>query len=283
MLLDAGFGDVQLSRGVRVQRGMKNAALIVTFLLATGTAQAGWFDECDHRAHRSANADMAGVTHVIVIAKAGSLRVEGRDGARTIAASGEVCSSDEDLLRDIKLTATVSGSTATIEVHIPTMSGWNFFGSSNAALDLTVVLPSNVPVDINDTSGSMTVVNVGRCSIDDTSGEIDVRRVHGDLTIRDTSGAIIVDDVAGNVHIPRDSSGEIEIRRVGGGVAIDEDSSGAVTISNVKRNVYIGHKGSGSIYVSDVGGDFTVDHKGSGGIDYARVAGRVSIPERHRR
>ncbi|HEY2321978.1 MAG TPA: hypothetical protein VGJ82_03855 [Thermoanaerobaculia bacterium] len=262
---------------------MKNAALIVTFLFAAGAAQAGWFDECEHRAHRAAQIDMAGVTHVIVIAKAGSLRVEGRDGARTVAATGEACSSDEDVLRDITLTATRSGSTATIEAHVPSLNGWNFFGSGNAALDLKVTLPSNVPVDINDTSGAMIVLNVGRCSIDDTSGEIDVRRVHGDLTIRDTSGAIYVDDVAGNVHIPHDSSGEIEVRRVAGGVAIDEDSSGGVTISEVKRSVFIGSKGSGSIFVSDVGGDFTVEHKGSGGIDYARVAGRVNIPERHRR
>jgi hypothetical protein len=262
---------------------MKNAALIVTFLFAAGAAQAGWFDECEHRAHRAAQIDMAGVSHVIVIAKAGTLRVEGHDGARTVAATGEACASDEDVLRDITLTATRSGSTATIEAHVPSLNGWNWFGGSNAALDFTVTLPSNVSVDINDTSGAMAVLNVGTCSIDDTSGEIDVRRVHGDLTIRDTSGAIIVEDVAGNVHIPRDTSGEIEVRRVVGGVAIDEDTSGAITISNVKGNVFIGHKGSGSIYVSDVGGDFTVDHKGSGGIDYVRVAGRVSIPERHRR
>lgn len=261
---------------------MKNAALVVTFLFVAGTAHAGLFDECDHRAHRSAQLDLAGVTHVIVIAKAGSLRVEGRDGTRTIAASGEACSSEEEVLHDITLTATRNGSTATIEAHVPSMN-WSFFGSNSAALDFTVTLPPNVPVDITDTSGAMTVVNVGTCSIDDTSGEIDVRRVHGSLTIRDTSGAIYVDDVAGDVHIPRDSSGEIEVRRVGGGVTIDEDSSGAVTIGNVKRSVFIGSKGSGSIYVTDVGGDFTVDHKGSGGIDYARVAGHVSIPSRHNR
>lgn len=260
---------------------MKNTALIVTFLFAAGAAQAGWFDECDHRAHRSAQLDMAGVTHVIVIAKAGSLRVEGRDGARTVAATGEACASDDDVLRDTTLTATRSGATATIEAHVPSVTSWWF--SSSPTLDFTVTLPPNVSVDINDTSGGMTVVNVGTCSIDDTSGEIDVRRVHGDLTIRDTSGGIYIDDVAGNVHIPRDTSGEIEVRRVGGGVAIDEDTSGGVTISEVKRNVYIGRKGSGSIYVSDVGGDFTVDHKGSGSIDYARVAGHVSVPMRHRR
>src|ERR1043165_6916522 len=117
---------------------MKTAASIVTFLLAAGSAHAGWFDECDHRARRAAQVDMAGVSHVIVIAKAGSLRGEGRDGARTVVASGEAWSSDPDLLRDITLTATRSGSTATVEVHIPSLDGWNFFGGSNAALDLTV-------------------------------------------------------------------------------------------------------------------------------------------------
>ena len=261
---------------------MKNAAFVVTFLLIAGAAQAAWFDDCDHKAHRAAQLDMAGVTHVIVIAKAGSLRVEGRDGVRTVSASGEACSSDEDLLRDITLTATRSGSTATIEAHVPSTNNWSFFGDGDhAMLDFTVTLPPNVSVDINDTSGAMTVANVGACSIDDTSGEIDVRRVHGNLTIRDTSGAIYVADVEGNVHIPSDTSGEIEVKHVGGGVAIDEDTSGAVTISDVKRSVSIGEKGSGSIFVSDVGGDFTVDHKGSGSIEYERVAGHVSVPERH--
>jgi len=262
---------------------MKNAALIVTFLLTAGVARAGWFDDCDHRAHRSAQAGMAGVSHVIVIARAGSLRVEGRDGVRVVAASGEACADDDDVLRDTTLTATRSGSTLTVEAHVPSLSGWSFFGNSSPTLDFTVTLPPNVPVDITDTSGGMTVVNVGTCSIDDTSGEIDVRRVHGNLTIRDTSGGIFVDDVAGSVHVPRDTSGELSVQNVGGDVSIDEKGSGSVTIGRVKRNVWIGHKGSGSIYVSDVGGDFTVDHKGSGSIDYARVAGHVTIPERHRR
>ena len=275
---------VQLCGLMAVEADMKNAAFIVTFLFAAGAAQAGWFDDCDHRAHRSAQVDMAGVSHVIVIARAGSLRVEGRDGARALTATGEACADDDDLLRDTTLTATRSGSTVTVEAHVPSTNGWHFFGGfSSPTLDFTVTLPPNVEVEINDTSGGMTVVNVGSCSIDDTSGEIDVRRVHGNLTIRDTSGGIFVDEVAGSVHVPRDTSGELSVRNVGGNVAIDEKGSGSVTIAQVKRNVYIGHKGSGSIYVSDIGGDFTVDHKGSGSIDYARVAGHVSIPERHHR
>ena len=228
---------------------------------------------------------MTGVSHVIVIARAGSLRVEGRDGARNLVASGEACADDNDVLRDTTLTATRSGSTVAVEAHVPSASNCYIgcWGFNSPTLDFTVTLPPNVTVEINDTSGGMTVVNVGSCSIDDTSGEIDVRRVHGNLTIRDTSGGIFVNDVSGNVHVPRDTSGELNVRNVGGDVSIDEKGSGSVTIAQVKRNVWIGHKGSGSIYVSDVGGDFTVEHKGSGSIDYARVAGRVSIPERHHR
>src|SRR5258706_1624772 len=105
---------MQLCVAGDVEPVMKRAAIVLTFLIA-GAAQAGWFDDCDHHARRAAQMDMNGITRVIVIAKAGSLRVEGHEGARIIAASGEACSSEEDLLRDITLTATRSGSTATIQ------------------------------------------------------------------------------------------------------------------------------------------------------------------------
>src|SRR5258705_22449 len=130
-----------------VEPVMKRAAIVLTFLIA-GAAQAGWFDDCDHHARRAAQVDMNGVTRVIVIAKAGSLRVDGHDGARIISASGEACASEEDLLRDITLTATRSGSTATVEVHVPVMNGSFFFCGGSAALDLTVSLPPNLPGDI---------------------------------------------------------------------------------------------------------------------------------------
>src|SRR5947199_9520255 len=98
---------------------MKNAAFILTFLFAAGAAQAGWFDECEHRAHRSAQIDMAHVSHVVLNAKAGSLRVQGHDGVRTLPASGEACSSDHAVLAYITLTATPSGPTAPIEADLP--------------------------------------------------------------------------------------------------------------------------------------------------------------------
>jgi hypothetical protein len=252
----------------------------ITLMMFTTAAYASWFGECDHKARRNTQIDTNGVTRVVILAKAGWLRVEGRDGVRTITATGEACASDETALREIALVASRSGSVVTVEAKIPEVSRSFFLGSGSAALDFNVNLPPTLPVEIHDTSGSMEVANVGTAWIDDSSGDIEVRRVRGDLTIRDTSGGIYVEDVAGSVHIPSDSSGSIDIRRVGADVVIDDDSSGAVTIRNVKRNVVIGDKGSGSIFVSDVGGNFTVREKGSGHIDYERVAGKVSVPRR---
>lgn len=253
---------------------------VVTLLMFATAAHASWFGECDHKARRNTQIDTNGVTRIVVYAKAGSLRVTGRENVRGITASGEACASDDDVLRDIQLVASRSGSVATIEARIPRMETSFFLGGSSAALDFSVNLPSNIPLEIHDTSGGMEVANVATTSIDDTSGEIEVRHVRGDLSIRDTSGTIYVEDVSGSLRIPSDGSGSIDVRHVGGNVAIDDDGSGAVTIRDVTHNVTIGDKGSGSIFVSDVGGDFTVGEKGSGHIDYERVSGRVSLPRR---
>ena len=253
--------------------------IVLTLLTFTSAAHAGWFGDCDHKARRNAQIETNGATRVVVLAKAGSLRVTGREGVRGVTATGEACSSDAGLLKDIVLVSSRSGSVVTIEAKVPEHDGVSFFGGSSASLDFTVVVPANIAVEIHDTSGGMVVENLATTSIDDTSGDIEVRHVRGDLTIRDTSGGIYVEDVSGSVHIPSDTSGSIEVRGAGA-VTIDEDTSGAVTIRNVKRNVFIGEKGSGSIFVSDVGGDFTVREKGSGHIDYERVRGRVSVPSR---
>src|SRR5437867_3117821 len=76
--------------------------LIPAILLVAGTANASWFSDCEHRTRRSAQLSPEGITRIIVIAKAGELKVEGRNGG-AISAVGDACSSDEELLRDITL------------------------------------------------------------------------------------------------------------------------------------------------------------------------------------
>jgi hypothetical protein len=240
---------------------MRAIAIALTLFTATA-AHAGWLDPCEHDAARSASQSAAGVKRVVIIGRAGFLHIEGRAGATEIKANGTACAPIEEQLAGTRLTATRSGSEVTIEAIVSQQD--DSFFSPSPRLDFTVTLPAGIEINVADTSGEMTISNVGNARVVDTSGGMEIRKVTGNLSVRDTSGEIVVEDVSGDVHIPSDSSGSISIERVGGSVTIDED-------------------GSGSINVSDVRGNFTLGSKGSGSVDYSRVAGRVSVPDRHRR
>lgn len=250
-------------------RILTSAALAVV----AATASAGFFDDCDYTAARTASAPLAGATSIVIIGRAGGLRVCGMHGATEVRAKGTACTSDRDNLARITLTATRSGGAVRIEANVPSASS---FWSRNA-LDFEVTVPDNIPLRIDDSSGELRVENVGAADIHDGSGGLFVRNVSGDLAIDDTSGGISVAHVGGNVTII-DTSGSIEVDDAGS-VNIPSDTSGSVEIRHVKRDVIIGDKGSGHVFVSDVGGNFVVHHKGSGHVDYERVAGRVEIPQ----
>lgn len=230
--------------------------------LTAATAHADWFgSDCQEQAERSAAQSAAGATKVVIIGRAGFLHVEGRSGASEVRATGTACASIEEQLVGIRLNGSRSGSEVRIEAEVPSHDSAWF--SSSPKLDFTVTVPAGIAVDVVDTSGEMTISDVGNLNVVDTSGGIEIRHVTGDVSVRDTSGEIDVADVTGNVRIPSDGSGSIDVRRVRGSVTIDDD-------------------GSGSVNVSDIGGDFTVGSKGSGSIGYDGVKGHVSVPARHR-
>lgn len=236
--------------------------------------------DCQYDAGRKAAQSAAGVTKVEIVGRAGYLHIEGRPGASEIRADGQACAPIEEELAGIVLKATRSGSTVRIEAIVPEHD--SSFWQSSPKLDFDVTLPAGIAVDVVDSSGELTISNVGDLKVDDSSGGIEIRHTTGNVRVRDSSGEIVIEDVRGDVYIPQDSSGSIEITGVTGGVTIDEDSSGSIDIRNVQRNVAIGSDGSGTIDVTDVGGDFTVGSKGSGSIDYDNVRGKVSVPSRHR-
>ncbi|HEV8660950.1 MAG TPA: hypothetical protein VGS96_20280 [Thermoanaerobaculia bacterium] len=251
--------------------------LLAFMLVFAASARAGVFD-CSESAARRVSATASGVTRVVVIGHAGSLRISGRPGAREVVATGTACADSKDMLNDIQLRARQSGSELRVEAAIPELSG--FFGWNHGKLDFEVTLPDSVALDVRDGSGETVIENVGDLKVDDGSGELTIRGVHGNANVTDGSGALTVADVSGDVRI-HDGSGEIEIERIGGNVVID-DGSGGIRIRNVQRGVTIEDDGSGSVDVSDVRGDFTVESKGSGSVDYDRIGGKVSVPRRHR-
>jgi len=233
------------------------------FLFALATlGAADWFgSDCQEFVPRSALQPAAGVTRVVVIGRAGFLHIEGRNDVSEIRASGTACAPIEHLLVAILLKASRSGSTVTVEAMVPNEDGGLF--ESGPKLDFTVTLPAGIDLYVADTAGELLISNVRNAKVSDTSGNIGIRNVAGNVTVQDRTGPIAIADVGGNVHIPADSSGSIQIARVRGSVTIDDD-------------------GSGSVDISDVGGDFTLRSKGSGAVDYRRVAGHVSIPSRYR-
>jgi hypothetical protein len=249
--------------------------VVLASLLAALTAHADLLDGCDHQAPRNVGRAAAGVTKVVIVARAGELRIAGRAGFGEIRATGTACASSKALLDKIQLKLTTSGSVARIEAIVPDDGGW----LSSSSLSMVVTLPAGMPIDVDDTSGGTEIRDVGAAVVHDTSGSLEIRNVRGNLDVTDTSGSMTIDDVSGNVRIS-DTSGSIDVTNIGGSVVITSDTSGSATIRKVRGDVNVISKGSGSLTVSDVNGSFSVGHKGSGKIEYERVAGRVSLPKK---
>lgn len=228
--------------------------IALPLLLAASTTSADMFN-CDNKSPRRLTASVGGATRIIVIAKAGSLRVSGR-AAADVGVNATACASDKDFLSEMNVVARRDGSDLIIEALIPERDV--FFGWSDARLDMEVGVPANLPLVVRDGSGEAKIENVASLEVVDGSGQLEIRNVRGGVEIVDGSGEVSVRDVGGNVTI-RDGSGSIEIEQVGGSVLVSAD-------------------GSGSIDIVDVKGDFTVDRDGSGGIDHERVGGKVRIP-----
>jgi DUF4097 and DUF4098 domain-containing protein YvlB len=167
-----------------------------------------------------------GITKVVIIARAGSLAVNGRSSAAEIRATGNGESPDA------KLVARRDGAQLTIEAVTP----------DDTSLDFDVMLPTGVAVSINDGSGSMTVKNVGELDVTDGSGSMDI------------------DGVTGNVRIS-DGSGSIDVKHVSGSVTITNDGSGAVNASDVRGDFTVLKKGSGHVEYERIGGRMWVPKK----------------------
>src|SRR5689334_23728248 len=174
-------------------RNMLTVALTLALTTVAASASAGWFGDCEYTAPRNASAPVAGLTRIVIIGRAGELRVTGSRGAAEVRAKGTACASDRDMLPKMTLTATRSGSELRIEANMPESDFWG----GSRTLDFEVSVPSDIPLRIDDTSGELNVENVGPADIHDRSGSLHVRDVFGDLSIDDTSGEITVEHVSG--------------------------------------------------------------------------------------
>ena len=234
---------------------------------------------CSYELDRTFTIPVSGVTRLVINAGSGELSVEGRPGLGQIEVVGRVCASREAGVEELTLSVETVGSEVILSAHYPNRNNWR--GNNTAKIDLTVLMPLGMDVDIDDSSGSMEVLGSGNLRVEDSSGSIQISGVNGSVYVDDSSGGIEIEHVSGDVDV-RDGSGEIDIRDVQGTVRLS-DGSGGIDVAEVEQDVIVEGDGSGSIRVRGVGGDFVVLRDGSGGISHSDVRGTVDIPEDKRR
>jgi hypothetical protein len=293
---------------------MNKLAMFASLALPLAASAA---DDCRFEATRTADASTDGIKRIIVRAGAGELNITGEVGRRALNAVGEACASRENQLERLQLRLSREGDTLVLLTEIPEVafnpSQW--FGGAER-IDLVVKVPAGIAVDIEDSSGEARIVNLGAARITDSSGDLQIESIKGDLTVDDASGSvtirnvqgpiriadgsgemsiaevmgevtvtndgsgsIAIADVQGNVTIGSDGSGEIRIERVSGSVKVENDGSGEIFVGTVKHDVSIDHDGSGEIVVENVDGDFIVGEGGSGGIRHDKVGGNVRVAD----
>ena len=151
-------------------------------------------------------------------------------------------------------------------IILKAMNKKSFFGTNNAqiAIDLEVVIPKEMNVDIDDGSGDIWVTDIdGSLKIDDGSGSTLIDNIKGNVFIDDGSGNLTIRNILSSVTID-DGSGKIIMNNIQGDVAID-DGSGEVNITQVTGDVKVDDS-SGSINVNDLAGHFTLIDDGSGSV-----------------
>lgn len=246
----------------------------ITLLLAAAPAAA---QECEFEASRDANMAAESGARLQLIARSGSLRIEGRDGLNEVRVRGRACASTEELLERLRLRTERRGDVVEIEVEEMDDDGWSWTRNQYARLDLVIEVPAGMVADIEDGSGAMFIRGVGELEIEDGSGDIELEDIGGIVRIDDGSGGVTVTRVQGDVTVD-DGSGEVTIREITGSVTID-DGSGEISVANVSGDVRIPDDGSGDVDVRDVEGDLIVGDKGGGDVRFSAVRGRVDVPD----
>ena len=247
------------------------AIFLVLFFLSASLALA--YEEV-----KNLSLSAQGIDTLEIDCGAGFLRVYGREDLENIEVEVEIILkglSDEKAQRFIRekvnLSLERSGSRAKLVSEMKRYS--SFFSFRDKVINLTVNLPKNMNLDIDDGSGEMMVEDiVGKVYIEDGSGTMDIKNITGDLTVDDGSGDIKVFDVKGDVDVD-DGSGDVNVEDVSGSLSID-DGSGTIYVRKIGENVIL-EDGSGSINIDGVEGNVVIENDGSGSVNIKNVKGTV--------
>ncbi len=200
---------------------------------------------------------------------AGNLNVSSGD-IEDVTVNARVYSKKYDSIQDLsdafenKMIFSLEGKGS--RIVLKAMHKKTFFGNNNSEIfiDLDIVVPRKMNVEIDDGSGDMWVRDIGgTLEIDDGSGSTFIDNIGGKIFIDDGSGNLTINNVRGSVIID-DGSGKITMNNIDGDITID-DGSGGVTIVQVTGDVRVDDS-SGSINVEEMAGHFKLIDDGSGSV-----------------
>ena len=244
-------------------------------ILAAPTQALAWGWDCSHSKDFKNTVSLSAGQAIQVHAGAGSLEIKGRD-IDEVRISAEMCSADEEELEKLTVLDKVEDGELVIRTFFPKTNGWKKSGHSR--IDLVLEVPKSAVMKVWDSSGEAEVADIADLDMVDSSGALDVENISGNVKIKDSSGQIDVDEVGGDVTIS-DSSGAIDVSDVQGQFVVLVDSSGSIEGKRIGKDMIVKIDSSGSIEADRIGGDFIVEKDGSGGIDYEDVKGEVRLPK----
>ena len=199
-----------------------NRWIVVMVVLMVADAQASG---CKFERLLDQTLDVSGSQLLAIAAGAGELEIVGISGLYEVKISGKVCVSEKRWQDQARL-ETHSGERAEINVVLPEVdSGWSYWGSKYAYMDLVLEVPEGLALQLSDSSGDIKIENISGLSLKDSSGDIEIRNAAGLVEIEDSSGDIDVRGLQGDFTIIHDSSGNIRGSDIDGNVLVKADRS----------------------------------------------------------
>ncbi|GAB2557631.1 DUF4097 family beta strand repeat-containing protein [Rhodanobacter koreensis] len=253
-------------------RRLFTAALLLTPFAAFAATS------CKYEAPRNLQLDLTGVRAVQIGVHNQNLHLTGSDSIKGLALTGRACASDKTLLDGLQITQRREGDQLLLDIGGENHISFNLFGSSYANLDVTVQLPTGLPVTVSVGSGDADVSGLQQLQSTVGSGDLHVRKVSGRFATSVGSGDVDATDI-GSLELGSVGSGDFKATGIAGDAKVGSIGSGDVVLRKINGSVRADTLGSGDLTVSDVAGDFSLGAKGSGDVSHSGVKGKVSVPK----
>lgn len=192
--------------------------------------------------------EASSLTQIVATTGAGSLLIQGEAGRTTVEVVAEIFSY-EGIEPEIRLQQ--QGNSAQLVASLPK----SIVNGNSPYINLIVKVPTNFGLMLDDASGDTVIdgltgtlqvtdgsgdlrINGGRSlQLNDNSGDIFVRNIHGAVSIEDGSGDLTVEQIKGIVTVT-DGSGDITVQQTAG-LTITEGGSGDLNIDQINGPVSI--------------------------------------------